>query len=255
MFYARTVEGAAHHMTVPFNTVLEGGDDALRSTGSHPIERHSLVDIAAMRVRHEIVHGQHAPGEVLTEIALSSRLGVGRGTIRAALFALEADELVVRAPYSNWSVAPLNPEAIWEIYTLRGALEGLAARIVAERRLPAATTHLQDALERVRIAETQSANERVIADLSLHRTMVDVTGHRSLMRRYLALSAKMEWLYRWSEVHRPNREPLFGAHAPLVDALLHGTPQQAEDAVRAHIAASLDDDLNGYAAINAGHPA
>ena len=207
-----------------------------------------------MRVRDEIVRGQLSPGETLTEIALSTRLGVGRGTVRAALFALEADELVVREPYSNWSVAPLDPNVIWEIYTLRGALEGLAARIVAERRPSTAVKRLQGALEQVRIAETQSANERVGADLTLHRAMVDVTGHRSLIRRYLALSSKMEWLYRWSERHRPNRLPLYSAHAPLVRALLHGTPEQAEEAVRQHIAASLADDLGGYAAITAGAP-
>lgn len=223
-------------------------DGPMRSAVSLPIERHSLVDVATVRLRDEIVQGHLPPAQTLTETSLSSRLGVGRGTIRAALFALEADELVVRAPYSNWSVAPLNPEIIWEIYTLRGALEGLAARIVAERRLTAAIKPLQDVLEQVRRAETQSANERVIADLRLHRTMVDLTGHRSLIRRYLALSAKVEWLYRWSEVHRPDRQPLYHAHAPLVVALLQGTPQQAEDAIRQHISASLADDLSGYAA-------
>jgi DNA-binding GntR family transcriptional regulator len=236
-------------VTFPRPKPFSALDELAPPIASAAIERHSLVDVTTKRVRNDIVHGHLPPGATLTEISLSNRLGVGRGTIRAALFALEADELVTRAPYSNWSVAALNADMIWELYTLRGALEGLAASIVAERRSVETVGLLQDALERVRLAEAQSANERVVADLSLHRTIVNATGHRSLMRRYVALSTKMEWLYRWSEVHRPDRPPLYSVHAPLVEALVQGTPRQAEDAVRAHIAASLHDDLAGYAAI------
>jgi len=218
---------------------------------SQPIERRSLADIAMLRLREDIVRGRLGPGETLTEIALSTRLGVGRGTVRTALFALESDELIVRAPYSNWRVAPLDAQVIWEIYTLREAMEGLAARIVAERRTDEIGHRLVEAFVRLAPAQAGSVDERVAADLGFHRTIVEATAHRHLIKRYAALSAKMEWLYRWSEEHWPQRFPLEADHRDLLDGMTRGTPAQAEQAVREHIAPSLAADLQGQAALEA----
>lgn len=211
-----------------------------------PIERLSLADIAMRRLRDEIVHGRLEPDEVLTEIALAGRLGVGRGTVRTALFALEADELVVRAPYSNWRVASLNAQVIWEIYTLREALEGLAARIIAERPDDGQRDLIAAAFAKLAPAEAGSVDARVAADLGFHRAIVEATGHRHLIKRYAALSTKMEWLYRWSELHWPARFPLEADHRDLFEGVMRGTPDEAERAVRAHIDPSLAADLDGY---------
>lgn len=211
-----------------------------------PIERLSLADVAMRRLRDEIVLGRLEPGEVLTEIALAGRLGVGRGTVRTALFALEADELVVRAPYSNWRVASLDDQVIWEIYTLREAMEGLAARILAERGEPRAKSLLATAFAKLAPAEAGSIDDRVAADLGFHRAIVEATGHRHLIKRYGALSTKMEWLYRWSEMHWPARFPLEADHRDLFEGVMRGTPEEAERAVRAHIDPSLAADLDGY---------
>ena len=214
--------------------------------GQQPIERLSLADVAMRRLRDEIVLGRLEPGEVLTEIALAGRLGVGRGTVRTALFALEADELVVRAPYSNWRVASLDDQVIWEIYTLREAMEGLAARILAEWGEPRAKTLLATAFAKLAPAEAGSIDDRVAADLGFHRAIVEATGHRHLIKRYGALSTKMEWLYRWSEMHWPARFPLEADHRDLFEGVMRGTPDEAERAVRAHIDPSLAADLDGY---------
>ena len=222
----------------------------MHPTDDHqPIERLSLADMAMRRLRDEIVRGRLAPDEVLTEVALAGRLGVGRGTVRTALFALESDELVVRAPYSNWRVASLNAQAIWEIYTLREAMEGLAARIVAERGEDSARSLVSAAFARLGPAEAGSVDERVAADLGFHRAIVEATAHRHLIKRYSGLSAKMEWLYRWSEMHWPQRFPLEPDHRGLFEGVMHGTPAEAESAVRAHIAPSLAADLEGQHAL------
>ena len=56
----------------------------------------------------------------------------------------------------------------------------------------------------------------------------------------------MEWLYRWSEMHWPARFPLEADHRALFEGVMHGTPDEAERAVRAHIDPSLAADLEGY---------
>ncbi|WP_419898908.1 GntR family transcriptional regulator [Roseomonas sp. USHLN139] len=211
-----------------------------------PIARRSLQDEATDWLRQEILHGRLAPSATLTETALSQRMGVGRGTVRSALFALEAAELVGRLPYSRWHVVPLDAAVIAEVYTLRGALEELAARLFAARP---DRSLLHPAFARLAEAETGDAEARLAADLGYHRAVVEASGHGHLIRSHRALSDKVEWLYRWSELHWPQRTRLVDDHRALHAALAGGTPEAAVAATRAHIATSLRQDLDGFAAL------
>lgn len=211
-----------------------------------PIERKSLQDQATDWLRQAVVRGDLRPGATLTELALTEQIGAGRGTVRSALFTLEAQELVTRTPYSSWRVALLDAQAIWEIYTLRAAYEGLAARILAERRAELGTGLVQAAFAALDDADDAGTDARVAADLGFHASFVAQTGHRHLIRRHALLSDKMEWLYRWSESHWPCRNPLVGEHQPLLDALMQGSPDQAELAVRDHIDYSITQDIAGF---------
>jgi DNA-binding GntR family transcriptional regulator len=214
------------------------------------IARKSLQDEATDLLRAEIVHGRLAAGSTLTEIVLADRMGIGRGTVRSALFTLEADELVARLPYSSWHVAPLDAEVIWELYSLREALEQLAARIVVTRRAEAAPL-LAAAFADLVAAQPGPLEARVAADLGYHRTLVEATAHGHLIRRYRALSHKLEWLYRWSEGQWPQREPLVGGHDALHRALMQGSEAEAVAAVAAHLADGLRQDLDGFHALAA----
>lgn len=222
-----------------------------------PIERKSLQDQAADWLRGAVVRGDFAPGEVLTEQALTERIGTGRGTVRSALFALEAQELVTRTPYSSWRVAILDAQTIREIYTLRSAYEELAARLLATGRESLGTAAVEAAFAHLDAAEGGDSDTRVAADLGFHASFVRQTGHRLLIRRHGQLADKMEWLYRWSESHWPCRNPLVAEHRPLFDALMTGTPEAAERAVRDHIDYSIAQDLAGFHSLAQGgltHP-
>ena len=217
-----------------------------------PIERKSLQDQATDWLREAIVRGDMAPGTLLTEQALTEQIGTGRGTVRSALFALEAQELVTRTPYSSWRVAVLDAQVIWEIYTLRAAFEGLAARILAERRDLLGLDQVTAAFAALTVAQDADTSARVAADLGFHASFVRQTGHQHLIRRHGLLADKMEWLYRWSESHWPCRNPLLDEHQPLFDALTRGTPDQAERAVHDHIDYSITQDVAGFHSLTTG---
>lgn len=214
------------------------------------VRRLSLQDEATDWIRRAIVLGEFAPGETLTELRLTEAVGTGRGTVRSALFTLEAEELVTRTPYSNWRVAVLDAQSIWEIYTLRGAFEELAARIVAEQRATLGTERIEAAFAGLQAADPDDTDARVAADLAFHASFVDQTGHGHLIRRHRALASKVEWLYRWSERHWPRRQPLVGEHEALFRALTTEGPEAAERAVRIHLQASIREDIAGLAALD-----
>lgn len=211
-----------------------------------PIDKRSLQDNAVEWLRDAIVRGELAPGAILTEQALSQQIGVGRGTVRSALFAIEAQELVSRTPYSSWHVAHLDAREIEEIYTLRATFEALAARLVAEKRDRIDLTVIHEAFDNLDGANDGDTDARLEADLGFHASFVQATDHRLLIRRHSELADKMEWLYRWSEFHWPRRRPLVAEHRELFDALIAGNPDDAERAAREHIAVSITDDIAGF---------
>lgn len=143
-----------------------------------PIDKKSLQDNTVDWLRDAIVRGEFLPGATLTEQGLAQQVGVGRGTVRSALFALEEKELVMRTPYSSWHVAHLDAREISEIYSMRAAFEGLAARIVSERWCAIDTTRITEAFDNLGGAEDGGTDARLEADLGFHASIVEAANHR-----------------------------------------------------------------------------
>ena len=208
------------------------------------IERKSLLDQTVDSLRRGIIHGELAPGTRLTEISLADEMDSRRSTVRSALLELEKEGMVQRTPYSSWAVPALTQTFIWEIYTFRGAVEGLAAGLVAKSLNDEKRNKLESAYAALNEAETSGAEAaRVEADLHFHRTIVKLSGHSLLQQQYEVLLHKIEWIYRWSERRSPHRIHLTDWHRPVLNAILSGNPLEAENAIKALTAASLADDL------------
>lgn len=80
------------------------------------IERTTVLDQAATRLRNAIMLGELVPGQKLTELDLCARMGVSRSSLRAALRRLEAERLITIVPNRGPSVAKLGWAEIEEIH-------------------------------------------------------------------------------------------------------------------------------------------
>ena len=110
--------------------------------------------------------GALPPGHRLVETALAESLAISRGTLRAALRALTHEGLVAQVAYTKWMVPELSPADAWELYTLRGSLEGLAARLVTERQRPDAIASVKDAFDRLESAVAAESHARRVRALA-----------------------------------------------------------------------------------------
>jgi len=88
---------------------------------------------AIVRLRELILHGQIVPGEQLFEVALVDRLGVSRTPIRAALAQLTQEGLLEKMPGAGYMVRKFTQRDVLDAVEVRGTIEGLAARLAAER--------------------------------------------------------------------------------------------------------------------------
>lgn len=115
----------------------------------------SLADRAFRLLEEEIVTLRLAPGEVLSEAALSKRLGIGRTPIREALQRLGREGLVMILSRRGILVSDINVRSQLDLLLVRRELERLMARYAAER-----TT----VVEREAFAELARAIDRTIEE-------------------------------------------------------------------------------------------
>src|SRR5215475_14155509 len=129
-----------------------------------PPVRAALGDSVADILRKAILDGSLKPGEPLHENALARQLAVSRSPIREALIQLERERLVVGRLNRPALVRKPSPEEIRQVYTIRSALEGIAARWAAEKATPALVAKLQrkaEDLNNATIAARDGAGPRV----------------------------------------------------------------------------------------------
>lgn len=103
--------------------------------------KHTLAE----QLRTEIVRGALQPGEKIVEGVWGRTFGVSQGSIREAINILAKQGFVTKALGRSARVVSLSAEDVTQIYQLRGALEGLAAKLAAERGCN--TAKLDEALE------------------------------------------------------------------------------------------------------------
>ncbi|NML76754.1 GntR family transcriptional regulator [Rhizobium sp. S-51] len=134
--------------------------------GAIRVERPSktLRELALEKVRDAIFSGHFKPGDRLVERDLCTQLGVSRTIVREVLRHLESEGLVAN-PVNNKGpmVARLELDEARQIYEIRAALEGMAARLCAEKADPSVVASLEEALAGIRQAYEVNDMAEVLA--------------------------------------------------------------------------------------------
>lgn len=235
----------------------------VKSAKSVKVDRRSLDWRAADVLREQILSGKLVPGQRLVETALANQLEVSRGTLRAALRALSHEGLIQQVAYTKWMLPEFSQADAWELYTLRGTLEGMAARLAAEHRTPETLQTLKAAFERLVAAVESEKHTRVAeADLALHQTIVSVTGHQRLIDQYRLLEQQVRHYIISSNALIMDLNQIVAEHQPIVQAIVAGEADRAERLAREHnapevqrAAAALAEEKQAEAAPPALPPA
>src|ERR1700688_1042147 len=126
-----------------------------------------VKDSVADRLRAEIASGALRPGIRIIEGYWARRFGVAQASIREAINLLAQEGFVTKASGRSARVVNLTEQDVLQIYEMRGALEGLAARLLATR--PHDVGPLEQAFEMMRRASRERRSAELIdADLKFH---------------------------------------------------------------------------------------
>lgn len=93
----------------------------------------------ALQIKQMILSEELAPGERITEVGLSERLGVSRTPIRNLLPRLAAEGFLKPVGKRGYAIAGLGDEEMLDALDLRSSLEGWAAADLARRGASEAT--------------------------------------------------------------------------------------------------------------------
>lgn len=133
---------------------------------------------AQLALRELVLSGAVQAGERLTEQGMVERLGVSRTPIRAALLLLAEEGLLEQLPSGGFSARAFSEREVLDSIEMRGTLEGLAARLAAER---GASPH---ALEQIRrgLDQIDAVVEEATSSLAAFSAYVDLNAsfHRQI---------------------------------------------------------------------------
>ncbi len=142
-----------------------------------PVGRVLLRDVALDRIREAIVTGVLAPGEVVKDADLATRLGLSVAPVRAALARLADEGLVESKPQSRTRVTPLVLAQVRDAAVVVRAMHEVAAREAAGRVTAADVAAMRAANERFAAAvDAGDLDAALAADDDLHTVLVDRCG-------------------------------------------------------------------------------
>src|SRR5262249_40354579 len=150
---------------------------------------------------------------------------------------LESEGLVATSGLRGPVVAITTTEQAMQIYEIRGALEGMAAKACAERDGEAMAHALQNALDRIRKAYAAHKLDRVLVETSeFYRLLFAGAGHDIAWGVVSSLTARITRL-RAMTIRTPRRD----VEGPrqmqqIVDAIRKGDGEGAARAAEAHVA-------------------
>jgi DNA-binding GntR family transcriptional regulator len=189
----------------------------------------------AERLRAEIMSGSLPPGARIVEGKWAPRFGVAQGSIREAINLLAQDGFVTKASGRSARVIHLSEQAVTQLYELRGAIEGLAARLAVSAHSNLSV--LQAAVDAMRQAARSGNCESLLdGDLRFHLELCEISRNPFVLeharRILLPFFAFVRMRVTASGQQTSAWDKDLEAHQRIVDLLREGEGEVAEQYVK-----------------------
>lgn len=192
-------------------------------------------------LRAAILAGEYAPKQRLVEVDLCERFGTSRFILRAAMQELAAQGLVEFQRNRGARVRDVSLAEAIEITEVRVLLEGLLAARAAEQVTKAESAMLRKVVREMRLAVAKS-ELLTYSNLNaeLHAAIRDIAAHETASRLLRQLRDQTV-RHQFSLSLVPGRPGVsLPQHEAIVAAISARNPQEAEQAMHAHLQSVID---------------
>lgn len=205
----------------------------------------SLEQSVFLKLEEEILNGELKKGESLTENSLSSRLGVSRTPIRAALHHLAEEGLVKIEANRGVTVVGVSETDLVDIYTIRMRLEGLASRAAASNISEEDLSDLRDSVELsefyIRKRDAEHLKE---LDTRFHEIIYRASSNPRLDKILSELHRNIRVYRKLSLSVSERLEKSVEEHREILSAIESGNAEEADRLMTSHISSALDSVLS-----------
>ncbi|WP_446751449.1 GntR family transcriptional regulator [Vibrio sp. S9_S30] len=189
-----------------------------------------------------IVEGRILPGSKISEPELAKRFNVSRGPLREAIMRLEGLGLVERIPHVGARVIEISLTHLSELYAVREALEGMAARLAARHitddELEALESLLSTHSEHILQVEGSSYFHQH-GDFDFHYRIIKASRNTKLITLLCGELYHLLRMYRYQSPRSHSRpEQALEEHKFILRAIRSRDEELAEMLMRRHIACS-----------------
>ena len=229
----------------------------------------SQIERVTMELRRRILAGELQAGERIREVQFSGELGVSRTPLRLALGELEKEGLLERLPTRGFRVRQVTLDEVAMAIDVRGTLEGMAARLLAEHGVTREVLEeLQACVDEGRLLVEQALLGRdtpvdtarwAAMNARFHRALVEGAGNPALASAidHIARTPMAGPGARGAAGVQPSLELAFVQraqfdHEDVVRAIVAHEGARAEALMREHARRSRD---NKRALVQGLHPA
>jgi len=204
-----------------------------------PIKSATLSEDIAQQLINAIVTGDIPQGSKISEPELAKQYGISRGPLREAIVKLEGLGLVTRTANVGARVIELNLADMLDTFTMREALEGMAARLAASRMPSAEVDSLYALLDKHQAFLDANQDEHYAqqgGNDDFHLRIIQASGNQKLIR---LLSHELYAVIRMYRHHtadqRSDPRQALREHKAILDAIANQEGDLAELLMRRHI--------------------
>jgi DNA-binding GntR family transcriptional regulator len=204
------------------------------------LTKNLLNDDVVELLRHRIYSGEYPLGSPLRQEQLAEEFGVSRTPLREAFRTLRREGLLQESK-QGVRVMSLDLAKVHDAYMLREVLDGLTARLAAERPTPELAAALDAQLDRQRNAVgAEDLATYTEANVAFHSAIWEATRNEFVLAESHILRITAQMFVPTALVPRTLAAEAVDAHQAIADAIRAGDGERAEQLARAHIRHTID---------------
>ncbi|MFC5407586.1 GntR family transcriptional regulator [Cohnella soli] len=192
-------------------------------------------------IKQQILDGMLNPGDRIVETKVAKELGISQTPVREAIRQLSGEGIITIVPNKGPMVRTFDMKDIFEVYSLRSMLEGLAIRLAVQHAADEEIEELVRFFDEMKRKMVDEDVESLLQEsIHLHQSIIRLSNHSRLSASYDSITFHISLAGRiLGRVSTKQKE--VDQHAELIDALVRRDPDHAEKIMRMHILRSFNE--------------
>jgi DNA-binding GntR family transcriptional regulator len=203
------------------------------------------VQLILEEMKREIINGTYSQGEPLSEIPLANKYGTNRTRIHQVIDELDKLSLVEKIPSKGAFVKVITSKDLQEIFELKEAIDGMAAKLAARRRRDDQLNEMIALFEEAKSSFTDTDYERKIdIGYKLHQFILRSCDNSRIVNVIKPLECQIMRLWKMG-IHFPERiNKAFNEHIDILMAIKEKNEELAEMKMKFHMSSAFKDYIS-----------